>query len=36
LILDDEVLCNGELTTLALPPDKLAGYRYARRRGDGE
>ncbi|HME49245.1 hypothetical protein [Mycobacterium sp.] len=32
LILDDEVLCVGELTTLALPPGKLAGYRYAKRR----
>lgn len=36
LILDDEVLCTGEVTTLALPPDKLAGYRYARRRGQRE
>ncbi len=36
LIFDDEVLCTGELTTLALPPDKLAGYRYARRRRQDE
>lgn len=33
LILDDDVLCSGEVTTLALPPDKLTGSRYAKRRG---
>lgn len=36
LVLDDEVLCIGELTTLALPPDRLAGYRYAGRRDDSQ
>lgn len=36
LILADEVLCTGEVTTLALPPGKLAGYRYAKRRSRGE
>ena len=33
LILDDDVLCSGEVTTLALPPDKLTGSRYAKRQG---
>lgn len=36
LMLDGEVLCTGEVTTLALPPDKLAGYRYAARRRQDE
>jgi hypothetical protein len=36
LLLDDQVLATGELTTLALPPDKLAGYRYAKRRSSGQ
>ena len=34
LILDDEVLCIGELSTVALPPDKLAGHRHGKRRVD--
>ena len=32
LLLDDEVLCIGEVETLALPPDKLTGFRFGRRR----
>ena len=32
LLLDDEVLCIGEATTLALSPDKLAGFGFGRRR----
>jgi hypothetical protein len=32
VLLDDEVLCIGEVETLALPPDKLTGFRFGRRR----
>jgi hypothetical protein len=32
LLLDDEVLCVGEVNTLALPPDKLTGSRFGKRR----
>lgn len=32
LLLDDEVLCTGEVTTLAAPPEKLTGFRFGRRR----
>jgi hypothetical protein len=32
LLLDDEVLCIGEVETLALAPDKLTGFRFGRRR----
>ena len=32
LLLDDEVLCIGEVNTLALPPDKLTGFRFGKRR----
>src|SRR6478609_7545884 len=32
LLLDDEVLCIGEATTLALSPDQLAGFAFGRRR----
>jgi hypothetical protein len=32
VLLDDEVLCVGEVETLALPPDKLTGFRFGRRR----
>jgi hypothetical protein len=32
LLLDDEVLCAGEATTLALSPDKLAGFGFGGRR----
>ncbi len=34
LLLDAEVLCIGEVSTLALPPDKLTGHRFARRRAE--
>jgi hypothetical protein len=32
LSIDDEVLCIGEATTLALSPDKLTGFDFGRRR----
>ncbi len=32
LLLGDEVLCTGEVNTLASQPDKLTGYRFGRRR----
>lgn len=32
LLLDDEVLCVGEATTLALAPDKLTGFDFGKRR----
>lgn len=32
LLLDDDVLCTGEVTTLASPPEKLAGFKFGRRR----
>jgi hypothetical protein len=34
LLLDEEVLCMGEVTTLALPPDKLTGHRLGKRRAE--
>jgi hypothetical protein len=34
LLLDDEVLCIGEADTLALPPDKLTGFRFGKRRSE--
>jgi hypothetical protein len=34
LLLDDEVLCSGEVTTLALPPEKLTGHRFGKRRAE--
>ncbi len=34
LLLDDEVLCIGEVTTVALPPDKLTGHRFGMRRAE--
>jgi hypothetical protein len=34
LLLDDEVLCIAEVDTLALPPDKLAGFRFGKRRAE--
>jgi hypothetical protein len=34
LLLDDEVLCIGEVNTLALPPDKLTGFRFGKRRAE--
>ncbi len=32
LLLDDEALCIGEATTLALSPDKLTGFNFGKRR----
>jgi len=32
LLLDDEVLCAGEVKTLASPPQQLAGFKFGRRR----
>ncbi|WIM89623.1 hypothetical protein PT015_09425 [Candidatus Mycobacterium wuenschmannii] len=32
LLLGEEVLCVGEVTTLALPPEKLTGHRLGKRR----
>jgi hypothetical protein len=32
LLLGDEVLCIGEINTLASQPDKLTGYKFGRRR----
>jgi hypothetical protein len=32
LLLDDEVLCIGEVNTLAQTPDKLIGFRFGKRR----
>jgi hypothetical protein len=32
LLLDDEVLCIGEATAVALPPERLAGARFGARR----
>jgi hypothetical protein len=32
LLLDDEVLCTGEVNTLASAPEKLTGFRFGRRR----
>jgi len=34
LLLDDEVLCIGEASTLALPPEKLTGHRLGKRRAE--
>jgi hypothetical protein len=34
LLLADEVLCTGEVNTLAQPPDKLTGYRFGKRRAE--
>ena len=34
LLLDDEVLAFGEVTTLALPPDQLTGHRLGKRRAE--
>jgi hypothetical protein len=36
LLLDDEVLCTGEVNTLASPPDKLTGFRFGRRRKESQ
>jgi len=34
LLLDDEVLCVGEVNTLAQTPDKLTGFRFGKRRAE--
>ena len=34
LLLDDEVLSIGEATTMALPPQKLTGHRFGKRRAE--
>jgi hypothetical protein len=32
LLLEDEVLCTGEVSTVASPPEKLSVFQFARRR----
>lgn len=32
LLLDDEVLCTGEINAMALRPEKMSGFRFGRRR----
>jgi len=32
LLLDDEVLCTGEVNTLASPPESLSTFQFGRRR----
>ncbi|BBZ12961.1 hotdog family protein [Mycobacterium branderi] len=34
LALDDEVLCTGEVNTLAMPPERLTGYGFGMRRAE--
>lgn len=34
LLRDDEVLCSGEVNTLAVPPDQLAGHRFGKRQAE--
>lgn len=34
LLLDGEVLCIGEINAMALPPEKLTGFRFGLRRGE--
>lgn len=36
LMLDGELLCTGETTTVASPPEKLTGFRYGKRRADNQ
>lgn len=36
LLLGGEVLCVGEVSTVALPPDRLTGYHVGRRRVESE
>ncbi|MEB4210586.1 hypothetical protein [Mycobacterium sp. 94-17] len=36
LLLDDEVLCTGEVDTLAARPEKLAGSRFGKRRKESD
>ena len=34
LLLDDEVLCIGDVNPMPLPPDKLTGHRFGKRRAE--
>ena len=36
LLLDNEVLCTGEVNTLASPPEKLTGFKFGRRRKESD
>ncbi|MCW2659930.1 MAG: hypothetical protein JWP83_1082 [Mycobacterium sp.] len=36
LLLDDEVLCKGEVNTLASPPETLTGFKFGRRRRESD
>jgi hypothetical protein len=36
LLLDDEVLCTGEVNTLASRPEKLTGFKFGRRRKESD
>lgn len=36
LLLGDELLCTGEVSTLAKPADKLAGYQFGKRRVENQ
>ena len=36
LLLDDEVLCTGEVNTLASPPEKLTGFKFGSRRKESD
>jgi hypothetical protein len=36
LLLDDEVLCMGEVNTLASPPDRLSTFQFGRRRKESD
>jgi hypothetical protein len=36
LLLDDEVLCVGEVKTLASPPERLSAFQFGRRRKESE
>jgi hypothetical protein len=36
LLLNDEVLCTGEVSTVASPPEKLSVFKFARRRKESE
>ena len=36
LLLDGEVLCTGEVNTLASPPEKLTGFKFGRRRRESD
>jgi hypothetical protein len=36
LLLDDEVLCTGEVNTLASSPEKLTGFNFGRRRKESD